>query len=300
MSSTSPNPPIDDPTALSKFAKLEVIAKLIVEGFMMGLHKSPFKGNSVEFVEHRQYNPGDEVRHIDWRAFGKTGEYYIKEYEEETNLRAYLLVDASGSMSYGESTLTKYEYGRLLAASLGYMLTKQRDAVGLRIFDTKVRTMLEPSASPRQFQKLVHELEQHSPGDETSLSNVFAQIIPRLKKRSLVIIVSDFFDRIEPLTEALKQFRNSRHEVVLFQTIAPEEETFPFSKPTQFRNLERADDRKLVDPHRLRTHYIEQFEKFRADLTQVCGNAGVDFFPVTTDQPIHIALGEYLSSRSRR
>ncbi len=292
--------PPDDPTALARFGGLDVVAKLIVEGYMVGQHKSPFKGSSVEFVEHRQYYPGDEIRHIDWRAYGKTGKYYIKEFEEETNLRCYLLVDGSGSMAYGQSTLSKFDYARQLAAALGYLLISQRDAVGLMTFDTKVREQIDPAAREMNFQRITQSLTNWQPGEETSLASVFTELIPRLKRRSLVILISDFFDDLAPLTEALKQFQHARHEVILFQIVAPEEEDFPFTHPTQFRSLERDGHRILVDPHRLRQTYLEQYQAFITRLTRTCGNAGVDYLKLTTDEPYHKALGAYLDSRTRR
>jgi len=292
--------PLDDPTALAQFGRLEVVARLVVEGFVMGQHKSPYKGSSIEFVEHRQYYPGDEIRHIDWRAYGKTGKYYIKEYEDETNLRCYLVVDASGSMGYGKSTLSKFHYARQLAAALGYLLLGQRDAVGLVTFDTKIRDRFEPRANPHNFQRLTTSLEERTPGRETNLSTVFEQLLPTLKRRSLVVILSDCYDRLEPLTAALKQFRHSRHEVVLFHIVAPEEEEFPFSRPTQFRSLERGRHRLLVDPHRLRSHYLAEYSEFCAQLTRRCGGAGIDYEKLVTTEPYHLALGKYLDARTRR
>lgn len=290
--------PLDDPTALARFGNLEVVARLIVEGYMMGQHKSPFKGNSVEFVEHRQYYPGDEIRHIDWRAYGKTGKYYVKEFEDETNLRCYLLVDGSGSMDYGQTTLTKFAYARQLAASLGYLLLAQRDSVGLTTFDTRIRERIEPSSNVRNFQRLTQVLMDAKPGNETSLAHVFEQILPTLKRRSLVIIFSDFFDELAPLMSAMKRFRHARHEVVLLQVVAPEEETFPYSRPTQFRNLERSGQRMLVDPHRLRALYLERYQQFCRDLRENCGNVGVDYQKIVTDEPYHTALGRYLKMRT--
>ncbi|MBB03556.1 MAG: DUF58 domain-containing protein [Planctomyces sp.] len=292
-------PPLDDPAALARFGRLDVVARLIVEGYMMGQHKSPFKGSSVEFVEHRQYYPGDEIRHIDWRAYGKTGKYYVKEFEDETNLRCYLLLDASGSMGYGQSTLTKFEYARQMAAALAYLLMRQRDAVGLCLFDRKMRTMLEPSTNATQFPRLIDALQTATPGRETSLSRVFEDILPRLKRRSLIVLLSDLFDRIEPLQTALKRFRHYHHEVVVLQTIAPEEEEFPFSRPTQFENLERENNRLLVDPHRLRKHYLEQYQQFDEQLERVCRKTGVDRVKVSTSQPFAETLGRYLAYRSR-
>jgi uncharacterized protein (DUF58 family) len=291
--------PLEDPTALAKFGRLEVVAKLVVEGYMMGQHKSPFKGASVEFVEHRNYYPGDEIRHIDWRAYGKTGKYYVKEFEDETNLRCQLFVDASGSMGYAGRTLSKLDYCRYLAASLGHLLLRQRDATGLIAFDTKVRERIEPSTNPKNFQRLVKTLEALEPGRETSLAKVIEDVLPTLKRRGLIVLFSDCFDRIDPLMTALNALRHSRHEVIVFHVVAPEEETFPFAKPTMFRSLEQRGQRMLVDPHRLRKHYIEQYEAFCTDLAKRCRGIGIDYFRLVTSEPYHIALGRYLDSRVR-
>lgn len=292
--------PIDDPTALARFGGLEVVAKMIVEGYMIGQHKSPFKGSSVEFVEHRQYYPGDEIRHIDWRAYGKTGHYYVKEYEEETNLRAYLLVDCSGSMGYRGKTISKFDYARQLAAALAYLLLSQRDGCGLITFDTKVADRWEPSTSRETFGRIVELLESRRPGREGSLGQVLTQILPTLKRRCLIFLFTDAFDELEPLAAALKQFRMARHEVILFQITAPEEEEFPFRQPTQFRNLERSDHEILADPHRLRKLYLSRFKAFRDGLIKECGSAGIDFVSLTTEHPYHKVLGEFLMTRSRR
>ena len=289
-----------DPTALAKFGGLEVVAKLLVEGYMIGQHQSPFKGSSVEFVEHRQYYPGDEIKHIDWRAYGKTGHYYIKEYEEETNLRAYLIVDCSGSMAYRGATISKFDYARQLAAALAYLLLAQRDACGLITFDTKIADRWEPSTNRQSFQQIVNLLEARRAGKETSLTEVFSQILPTLKRRSLIFLISDCFDRVEPLSAALRLFRAARHEVVLFQTVAPEEEDFTFKHPTQFRNLERASHHVLADPYRLRKQYLDKFRQFCDQLAKECGNAGVDYVKLRTDEPYEKALGAFLDMRVRR
>jgi len=293
-------PPPTEPTALARFGGLEIVARLVVEGYMIGLHKSPFKGTSVEFVEHRQYYPGDEIRHIDWRAYGKTGRYYVKEFEDETNVRCFLLVDGSGSMAFADSTLSKFDYARYLAASLGYLLLSQRDAAGLLTFDSQVRDSIEPSANPRSFQRIVEALEAREPGGETGLARVLDQVVPRFKRRSLVVIISDCFDRLDPLTTALKRLRHARHEVILFQIVAPEEAEFPFSRPTQFRNLERLGHKILVNPHRLRAHYLKRYQHFIGELERRCGSIGVDYQRLTTTQPYHVALGSYLQARARQ
>ena len=291
---------IEDPTALARFGGLEVVAKLIVEGYMIGQHKSPFKGSSVEFVEHRQYYPGDEIRHIDWRAYGKTGHYYVKEFEEETNLRSYLLVDCSGSMAFRGKTISKFDYARQLAAAMAYLLLSQRDSCGLITFDTQVADRREPSTNRDTFGQIVKLLEGRTPGKEGQLGGILSQILPSLKRRSLVFLFTDAFDELERLTTSLKQLRMAQHDVVLFQITAPEEETFPYRQPTQFRDLERAGHDVVADPHRLRKRYLERFQEFREVLIRQCGAAGIDLVSLTTEKPYHQVLGEFLSTRSQR
>lgn len=290
----------NDPTALARFGRLEVVVRQLVEGFMVGQHKSPYKGSSVEFVEHRQYTHGDEIRHIDWRAYGKTDRYYVKEFEDETNLRCHLLVDASGSMGYHGKTLSKLDYSRYLASALGYLLLRQRDAVGVMTFDTEVRTRIEPSASLHSFQYLTSALEDCRPGGETSLAGVLEQALPSIKRRSMIVLLSDCFDDLTAFLRAIKQYRHARHEVVLLHIVTPEEENFPFSKPTQFRSLERARQRLLVDPHQLRAHYLEQYREFCAELSQQCLGAGIGYHKFLTTDPYHVALGAFLAARARR
>ena len=194
---------------------------------MAGLHKSPFKGFSVEFAEHRQYGPGDEIRHIDWRAYGKTDRYYVKEYEEETNLKAHLVVDSSGSMSYSGRTIAKFEYARRLAAALAYLAISQRDAVGLVTFDTALRAMIPPRSAPNQFSIVCQALERTHPGGETPLSGILHTLAERIRRRGLVIVLSDGFDQIDTLSSALQHLRHRHHEVLFFHILAPEEEEFP-------------------------------------------------------------------------
>ena len=305
--------PLDDPAALAKFGRLDFVARLVVEGFLIGQHKSPYKGSSVEFVENRQYTPGDEIRHIDWRAYGKTGKYYIKEYEEETNLRCYLLVDASGSMGYagggGDSKrprlgrrpagFSKLDYARQMAAALAHLLGTQRDAAGLVTFDEKVRERVEPSTSALEKQRLMHVLETTTPGGETSLAAAMEEVLPTLKRRGLVVLLTDAFDKLDRLAGVLKELRHRRHEVLLLQVIAPEEEEFPFKKPTRFDSLERPGHRVLVDPHRLKTAYREQFAGFLENLESLCGRTGVDYACFRTNEPYANGLGAFLDARRR-
>jgi uncharacterized protein (DUF58 family) len=289
-----------DPTSLSKYGRLVLVARNLVEGFLTGVHKSPYKGFSVEFAEHRQYYPGDEIRHIDWRAYGKTDRYYIKEYEEETNLRAHLLVDASGSMAYKGAHASKFEYAQYIAASLAYLMLHQRDAVGLALHDTRVRKLLKPRASSKHLMQVLHTLEQARPGGETALAPLWHQFAEQFNRRGLVVILSDCFDDVPELLRALRHFRHRRHEVLLFHILAPEELKFPFKKWTQFRNLENAGHRLLVDPQRLRKEYKQNFERFCRELRDSAGQAQVDYHLMRTDEPVDRALGIYLTKRQRR
>ena len=298
MASHQPLP--EDPVALAQFAGLELVARQLVEGLMMGRHRSPYKGTSVEFVEHREYCPGDEIRHIDWRAFGKTGRYHIKEYEDETNLRAHLLFDVSGSMAYSGKSLSKFEYARVVAASLAWLLLSQRDAVGLMTFDSKLRERLRPSASRSTWNQIIQILESTQPGDDTSLTSTLDTVLPALQRRCLLILISDCLDSIDSLQAMLQRCRHARHEVAVFRIVAPEEEEFPFERPTQFRDLEHTGNRILADPVRLRQEYLRQYRQFSGALEKLCGNLRVDYTKMVTDQPIQVSLGNWLSERIAR
>jgi uncharacterized protein (DUF58 family) len=296
-----PNPALQfDPTSLSKYGHLTLVARNLVEGFLTGVHKSPYKGFSVEFAEHRQYYPGDEIRHIDWRAYGKTDRYYIKEYEEETNLKAYLVVDASGSMGYQGRHASKFQYAQYIAASLAYLMLNQRDAVGLVTHDTRVRQMIKPRASSKHLLQVLSTLEQTRPGGETALAPLWHQVAEQVKRRGLVVLLSDCFEQIGPLLRALQHFRHRRHEVLLFHILAPEEIEFPFTKWTQFRNLEASGHKLLVDPQRLRKEYLQNFQRFCRELRDAAGRAQVDYQMLRTDEPVDRALGIYLTKRQQR
>jgi uncharacterized protein (DUF58 family) len=295
----SPDAPLD-PTALARFGRLELVARLVVEGVMSGLHKSPFKGFSVEFAEHRQYGPGDEIRHIDWRAFGKTDRYFVKEFEEETNLKAYLVVDTSGSMAFAGRTASKFEHARQLAAALAYLMISQRDAVGLVTFDTAVRAMIPPRTAPSHFSVVCKALEDARPGGETPLGGILHALADRIRRRGLVVILSDGFDMIDGLTSALRHLRHRRHEVLFFHVLAPEEEEFPFRRPTRFRNLERLDHLLRVDPAALRAAYLEKFAEHCRALKERVQSMNADYHKVLTSTPPDRALLDYLAARSSR
>lgn len=290
-------PSSDDTIHPVSTGRLELVAKQLVEGLLMGRHRSPFKGSSVEFVEHREYYPGDEIRHIDWRAFGKTGRYYIKEFEDETSLRAHLLVDASGSMKYAGASMSKFEYATQLAAALAWLMLSQRDSVGMVTFDNQIRHQLKPSSNRDAFRRITTILEETEPGKDTSLADVIESALPSFPRRSLLIFISDCYDDMKRVETMLRQCRHARHEVVVFQVAAPEEVEFPFERPTQFRNLEVSGQRLLVDPARLRKEYLDQYRAFSKRLDRVCIDLGIDLCRVQTSQPLETVLGEWLAKR---
>jgi uncharacterized protein (DUF58 family) len=287
-----------DPSTLARFGRLELVARLVVEGVMAGLHRSPFKGFSVEFAEHRPYGPGDEIRHIDWRTFGKTDRYYVKEYEEETNLKAHLVLDTSGSMGYAGQTIPKLEQARRLAAALAYLMIGQRDAVGLVTGSPEADGWIPPRAAPGHFSVLCRAMEQARAAGEASLGDVLERLAVRVRRRGLVVILSDGFDDLQRLSRALKLLRHRRHEVLFFQVLAPEEEEFPFRRPARFRNIEAPQHSLRVDPAALRAAYLERFRAHVAGLRETCGAIRADFQRASTADPVDRILLDYLASRS--
>jgi uncharacterized protein (DUF58 family) len=288
------------PSDLQSISNLQVLARTVVEGFCTGLHRSPHKGFSVEFKQHRQYVHGDEIRHLDWRVFGRSDRFYIREYEEETNLRATILLDASGSMAYGGPERSKLTYATRLAACLSYLMLQQQDSVGLVTFDTEVRRYIPPRAQTSHLQVLVDELQGTKPGGETELADVFHDLVPRLHRRGLVIVLSDCFGDVGGILSSLAHLRHARHEIVVFQIWHPDELDFPFRQWTRFDCLESDGKRHLVDPNHLRAAYLENLERFRSDLKQGCHRHRVDLVPMTVDRPYAEVLAEYLTLRMRR
>jgi uncharacterized protein (DUF58 family) len=292
-----------DPEALARFGRLELLARLVVEGVMSGLHRSPFKGFSVEFAEHRQYGPGDEIRHIDWRTFGKTDRYYVKEYEEETNLKAYLILDTSGSMGYaGRDGVSKLEQARRVAAALAYLMIGQRDAVGLIESDAGGDPAREvpPRTAPGHFGVLCRALEQARPGGETPLSATLDYLATRVRRRGLLIVLSDGFDDLDALGRALRHLRHRRHEVLFFQVLSEDEETFPFRTAARFRDLERDAHEVPADPSALRAGYLKRFGDHCDGLRACCLSVRADFHKITAGEDVGRSLLAYLAERSHR
>ncbi|MBI5685773.1 MAG: DUF58 domain-containing protein [Verrucomicrobia bacterium] len=306
---TTASPTRLDPASLAKLSRLEIVARLVVEGFISGLHKSPHKGFSVEFAEHRQYVVGDNIRDIDWKLFGKSDRFFIKQYEEETNLRAYLLVDASGSMNYagpadrgrGLHALpqrpTKFRYASCAAAALSYLMLQQRDAVGLVTFDSRVRRYIPPRAKAAHLRGIFEELDRTQPGADTNLSTIFHDLAERFRKRGLIIVFSDLFDDPEQLANALQHFRHKKHEVIVFHILDDDELTFPFQQLTQFEDMEIADARLMIEPRQLRDEYLAQVNAFIERVRRICWQFRIDYVPMRTSEPFDTALATYLARR---
>ena len=287
-----------DPVALSRLGGMELVARLVVEGFITGLHKSPYQGFSVEFAEHRQYMPGDDIRYIDWKVFGKSDRYYVKKFEEETNLRAYILLDASGSMGYTSNGLSKLDYSCYLAASLTYLMLKQRDSVGLVVFDTQMRRYIPPRGEPTHLNAITSVLEDTEPGEETNISKTFHELAQQIIRRGLIIIISDLLDFPQDVLAALKHFRHRKHEVIVFHVLDKAELTFPFDGPTVFRDME--NQRLLpTQPEALKTEYLQQIDAFIRDYKRGCGAEKIDYVQIDTSVPFDYVLFSYLSRRRR-
>lgn len=294
-----------DGEALAKIGRLELIARGVVEGFVAGRHRSPYKGFSVEFAEHRQYSPGDDLRDLDWRVLAKSDRYYIKQYIEETNLRATILLDASGSMAYrGEKAarhqgqpLSKFEYGRFLAASLAHLMIHQQDAVGLVTFDTEMRRYIPARSRVSHLRVLLEQLVDSQAGRETSLAPILHDVAERIHRRGLVVIISDLFDEPEEIIKALHHFRYKKHEVLLLHVMAEEELTFPFDRWSKFENLEDPAQQLQVDPRALRAEYLSRVRRFCRQIELGCGQMNVDYVPMTTAKGFDLALAHYLAMR---
>jgi uncharacterized protein (DUF58 family) len=290
-----------DPKSVERISRLDVRARLVVEGFLTGQHKSPYHGFAIEFAGHREYVPGDELKHIDWRVWSKTDRLYIKEYEEETNLKCHLLLDCSKSMRYGEKSSppwSKFDYAATAAASLAFLLQQQQDAIGLVTFHTQIDRQLPPSSHPSHLKRLLHELEQVTPDNQTDVSGLFLQLAAQVRKRGIVVLISDLFLDRETLKESLKQFRLRRHEVIVFHVLHEDELTFPFEDNALFRGLE-VDVELQTNPKALRRSYLEILGKYLSDVQRICTSQGVDYVRMSTADPLDAALAAYLTLRRR-
>lgn len=289
------------PDVVSKISSLEMRARMVVEGFITGLHKSPYHGFSVEFAEHRQYMPGDELRYVDWKVYGRTDRFYIKQYEEETNLKGFIVVDSSSSMRYAsQGNISKYDYAVSLAAALSLLMLKQRDAVGAAVFDTAVRSYLPPSSRPSYLQELLKMFAASYPPEqtETGTASALGGLAERIKRRGLVIVLSDFFDDPNDVITALKGFRHKNNEVLALQILDPLERTFDFGTDATFTDMETGEE-LVTQPYQIRKAYAEAMTEFTETLKRRCREHRIDYALIDTSTPYDVALVEYLNKRKR-
>lgn len=289
-----------DPAALAKASGLEIRARQIVEGLLTGSHRSPYMGSSVEFAQHRQYSAGDDTRRVDWRVFGRSDRVYIKQFEEETNLPIILIVDASESMSFGSmkggETWTKYDHATSLAATLAYLAHKQQDTVGLAVFDDALSRFLRPSSSAMQWRTIIEELVRVPRTEKADTGRILDQITEQIAHRSLVFVISDFFDDLAAITRGLKHLRHRKHEVVAIQVMDHQELEFKFDDVTLFKGMEQLGE-LLVEPTALRDAYVEQMTAATAALATACRKLGVDYHRLDSSDPLDVQLHAVLGVR---
>jgi uncharacterized protein (DUF58 family) len=287
------------PDVLARAEALGLKARQIVEGLRVGDHKSPYRGFSVEFVQHREYVPGDDIRHIDWKGYGRSERYTIKQYEQETNFTAHLLVDGSNSMRYGDGDRNKLAYAKLLAASLAYAVVKQRDSVSLRVFDSDWRAELPASSQMGHVSAVCRALEGTEAGEKTGTGPLLERLAGRVARRGLVFLISDGFDDVEPLLTGLRHLRFRGHEVVLFHVLHRDEVEFPLDGNVRFLDLEGADE-LLTRPHLLRPAYLRAVNAYLEQMERGCDRGRIEYVRMLTDRPLGAALGEYLVRRRQQ
>ena len=291
-----------DPKVLQKIGRLDLKAKLVVEGFISGMHKSPFKGFSVEFAQHRGYVQGDDLKHLDWKVWGKNERYYIKQYEAETNLVTTLLLDASDSMAYrgakAAGKQTKLEWGRLACAALAYLVLNQSDAVSLGVFQHEIVNWVERSTRKVHINRICASLSKIEPDNQTGVGRIMHTIAERVKRRGIIVVVSDLFDKVEDVLSGIQHLRHDGHEVVLLHLLDRDELTFPFEGMVQFKGLEVANQ-VLCHPRMVKKAYLEELHKFLTTVKGACTRNGVDYVQISTDTPVDVALAAYLTSRER-
>jgi uncharacterized protein (DUF58 family) len=286
------------PEVLSRVSNLELRAKLVVEGFITGLHKSPFHGFSVEFSQHRPYNPGDSLRFVDWKVLGRTDRYYIKQYEEETNLKSHILLDVSNSMNYTSTEISKLIYAKYLSSALSYLMLMQRDAVGVVLFDSKIRKLMPPRSATSYLQPILYELDRVESGDDTKISDVLHVMAERIKRRGLIVLISDLLDDPEEVLSGLRHFRHNRHEVLLFHLLDPQEIEFNFNGDVLFEDLETGEKIK-THPWYIKKDYQQKINEFINFYKSACRENKIDYQLLLTDSSLDQALMEYLIKRNR-
>ena len=288
-----------DPSIISKLNSLELKARLVVEGFMVGLHKSPYHGFSAEFTQHRPYMQGDGLKDIDWKVYGKTEKFFIKQYEEETNLKSYILLDISNSMNFAyDKNIKKIEYASTLVAAFSYLMIKQQDAVGLAVYADKIVKYFPPKMSRAYLREIIKNLAQIEPSEKTNTAECLNSIAEKIKRRGLVIIVSDFFDDVNAILKALKHFRYKRHEVIVFQILDPIERTFAFGKDAIFKDMETTEE-MTTQPYQIQKSYRDAMNEFIGKIKSECLNSNIEYNLIETSAPFDKALFSYIQKRSK-
>ena len=286
------------PEIISSIKNLELIARLVVEGYLTGLHRSPFHGFSVEFSQHRPYMAGDSLRYIDWKVFGRTDRYYIKQFEEETNLKCYILLDISKSMLYGSAAINKNMYAAYLAAALAYLMIQQRDATGLALFHENLQRIIQPKSVRSHLNVLLNEIDNAHYGADTHISEALHKIAEEFNRKGLIILISDLLDDQKKILDGLKHFRHNKHEVLVFHIIDRQEKEFNFSGDIQFEDLE-SDEKIKTQPGFIRSEYQQKFNEFLQYFKINFSNNRIDYQQLYTDTPYDVALTEFLMKRKR-
>lgn len=285
-----------DPATIARISRLDLRARHVVEGFISGMHRSPFFGHSVEFVQHREYAPGDDPRHLDWKVWSKTDRLYVKQYEEETNLRAHLVLDVSESMHYGRGPLNKYEYACTAAACLGYLLLRQQDSAGLIAFDSDVRQIVPARSQHTHIDALVKAMDASRPREKTDLEKILRRVTENVSSRGMIILISDLLADRGPLFRGLEMLRHRRHDILLFHILDDDEVTFPFAGTTRFEGMEELPQ-LLCDPRALRDGYLEALEEYLVEVRRGCAERGVDYALIRTGDRLDAVLTKFLHHR---
>jgi len=299
MANDTPHNKLLDPAAIQKAEHLGLQARTIVEGYMAGEHKSPFRGFAVEFAQHREYVPGDDTRHLDWKVLGRSDRYYIKQYEQETNYVAHILLDGSESMKYGSGAITKFDYARTMAACFAYIILQQRDAVAVALFDSLIREYYPRTDNLSSIHDIIAILSSFEPTGQTGVASVLHDMGTKVKKKGIFILISDFFDDVDTILGGIQHIRFSGSEVIVFHTVDPYERTFPFKGTVEFNGLENVP-RILTRPADVRRSYLEKFNAFTDKLRTGCERNGCNYVMVDTSQPWHEVLSSYLATRQHR
>ncbi len=287
-----------DPEVLSRISNLELLARSVVEGFVSGLHRSPYKGFSVEFLSYRPYIEGDDLMRLDWKLFARTDRYYVKEFQDETNTAFNLLVDVSNSMGFASGKVSKLEYAFYLAASLAYLIVRQRDGAGITFFDNKIIERIPPRSTKGHLNTILTRIEQSSLGAETAMGKPLHQLAEQQRRRGFMILISDLLDDPEAIVDGLRHFRFQGHEVIVFHILDPQEVHFDYDDVVEFEDLETGE-KMLVVPDAVREAYLENLERYRSTLRHECALLRIDYSLLTTDQPLDFALFNYLAARKR-